>query len=219
MKNALFAAVLLAGCQGKPALTVAAASSLQDALRECASAYEARTHERVELDFAGSNAIGAQIRAGAPVDVFVSADEEAVKAIESRPLLSNALVIVGDGDLRHAQRIAIGNPSAVPAGKYAKRYLEREGLWRELEPKLIPTENVRAALAAVDRGVVDAAFVYRTDALLAKRTNVATTIDGLEIVYPAYLLRERGRRFFEFLCGDEAGGIFKKYGFGVSPRA
>jgi molybdate transport system substrate-binding protein len=203
-------------------INVAAASSLQDVMREIASRYEAETHEHVALNFGGSNILARQIRAGAPADVFIAADEkQQVNAIETRPLVANQLVVVSVApfhDLRELQRIAIGDPHAVPAGVYAREYLEREKLWDAIEPKLIPMENVRAALAAVDNGSVDAAFVYRTDAMLAKRARVVMTIDGLRIVDPAMLLHERGRGFYQYLFGKDAVALFHKYGFRSSDR-
>jgi molybdate transport system substrate-binding protein len=224
---ALLSVLLAARCQSREPGTVdiAAAASLQDALRVVAARYERETHEHIAFNFAGSNILARQINAGAPADVFLSADEaqaKAVTAMERRPLLSNTLVVVsirplhGVRDLQSAERIAIGDPSAVPAGVYAKQYLERIGLWKALEPRLVPMENVRAALAAVDNGSVDAAFVYRTDAALAKHAHdVLPIADGPRIVYPAVLRTARGRRFYDYLFTPEAGAVFRRFGFGV----
>jgi molybdate transport system substrate-binding protein len=216
----LFLLALALACAREPAtLNVAAAASLQDALRAVGHAYEAGSGDKVSFNFAGSNVLARQIRAGAPADVFLSADEKqgnSVPALARHPLLTNTLVVVANAsvsDLRTLNRIAIGDPNAVPAGVYAKAALQRLGLWDALTPKLVPVENVRAALAAVDGGSVDAAFVYRTDALLAKHARIVMTLDGPRIVYPAVLLRERGRRFYEFVQGDEAASIFKRFGF------
>jgi len=211
----LSACLLLVACAPEPpAINVAAASSLQDALREVAAKYEAETHERVALNFGGSNILARQIRAGAPADVFIAADEkQSVPAIEQRAVIGNELVVVGD--LRNATRIAIG-ASGVPAGDYARDYIRRAHL--DIDSKLVPMENVRAALTAVDNGSVDAAFVYRTDALLAKRAKITQHISGLRIVYPAALLHERGRGFYRFLFSDEASAIFGKYGFERLPK-
>jgi molybdate transport system substrate-binding protein len=228
MRRLLSAVTLLlslaCGHEQTPAVVdVSAAASLQDALRSVGSAYEAKTGQTVRFNFAGSNILARQIRAGAPADVFLSADEKqgnSVPAIVRRPLLTNTLVVVANApvtDLRTLNRIAIGDPSAVPAGVYAKAALQRLGLWDPLLPKLVPMENVRAALAAVDGGSVDAAIVYRTDALLAKHARIVMTLDAPRIVYPAVLLRERGRRFYEFVQGAEAAAIFKRFGFATLP--
>src|SRR4029079_18053027 len=126
----------------------------------------------------------------------------------------NKLVLIGVKrleDLVRVERIALADPRAVPAGVYAKQYLERAGIWKRIESKVIPTENVRAALAAVKAGNADAAIVYRTDA-------AGVLLEGPpEISYPAAVLREsahpnEARRFVEFLKSDEARRIFVRYG-------
>src|SRR6185437_1435868 len=128
---------------------------------------------------------------GAPVDVFVSADEAQMNLVARAglvqpgtrvDLLSNQLVVVMPKPEAHPlgsardlaapaiHRLAMADPGAVPAGVYAKAYLESQGLWSAIQPKVVPTLDVRAALAAVDSGNVDAAFVYRTDAALSSRS-------------------------------------------------
>jgi molybdate transport system substrate-binding protein len=147
--------------------------------------------------------------------------------------LSNSLVIVVAADssvkLTSARdltapgikRIALADPAGVPAGIYAKRYLEKMGVWREVAPKVVPVDNVRAALAAVEAGNVDAAIVYKTDVRMARRSKVALEIPASEtpgIVYPVALVRESrnaagGRAFIEFLSAKEASDIFRNAGF------
>jgi len=148
-----------------------------------------------------------------------------------RPLLSNTLVVVSNIPLRNPRdllrvgRIALGDPNAVPAGVYARQYLQRIGLWRDLLPKIIPMENVRAALASVDGGNVDAAIVYKTDAMLARRARVAFEIDGPDaphIVYPVAIVRSSrhpaaARRFFGYLTSPEAAAVFRRFGFVTLP--
>ena len=118
--------------------------------------------------------------------------------------------------------IAIGEPSTVPAGIYARQHLERESLWPSLEPKMIPTDNVRAALYAVEGGNADAAIVYATDARASKRVRVAYVIaNGPPISYPAAVTagaeNEAGaRHFLEYLRSDAAGVIFRRHGFVVN---
>jgi molybdate transport system substrate-binding protein len=146
-------------------------------------------------------------------------------------LLSNRLVVVVPADskrkvasaaeLRGVKRLAIADPAAVPAGIYAKAWLEKAGVWKELEPRVIPALDVRAALAAVETGRVDAGVVYATDAALSKRVRVVLTIpqaEGPRIVYPAAALAkgkapEAGRDFVRFLQGGPARSIFERYGF------
>ena len=217
--------VALATAANGATVEVSAASSLQDALREVARVYEAKTNEHVAFNFAGSNVLARQINAGAPADVFLSADTiqaDKVTSIAKKPLLTNILVVVARKRLRSFQelesldRIAIGDPNAVPAGVYAKKLLQSMKLWDELQPKLIPMESVRAALAAVENGSVDAAVVYRTDALLAKKAQPVLWADPGDVVYPAVLRTERGRRFFDSLFTPEAAAVFRKFGFGTS---
>jgi molybdate transport system substrate-binding protein len=230
MRALLAAALLLASCAPAPReLDVAAASSLQDALREVARGWEARGGEHVVFDFAGSNVLARQIKAGAPVDVFLSADERTMDSIGDSletplPLLRNSLVVVSNRPMRalrdivNADRIAIGDPSAVPAGVYAREALQREGVWNTVLPRLIPCENVRAALLAVESGVADAAIVYATDARLAKHTRVAMTIDSARVTVPIAVVRgakhaDAARRFVEYCRSDEGMRVFRKFGF------
>ena len=204
-------------------LLVGAAASLQDALREIGAAYQ---RDRVSFSFAASNILAAQIRAGAPIDVFFSADEKTMDKVADRvtlrrDVLSNELVVVSTQrihDLRSVRRLALGDPNSVPAGVYAREYFEKNGTWKSIEPKVIPMENVRAALAAADNDSVDAAVVYRTDALLAKRARIVMTLKGPLIHYPAAMLRhskhpEAAKHFVEYLGSPTAAVVFKKYGF------
>jgi molybdate transport system substrate-binding protein len=211
---------------------VSAAASLQDALRTIAATYERRTGDHVVFNFGASSTLATQIRAGAPVDVFFSADEAKLDSVEivsgtRRTLLSNTLVVVGNRPLRSPRdlvrmpRIAIAEPSSVPAGIYARQWLQRLGLWQEVLPHVIPTADVRAALAAVDGGNADAAIVYRTDALLAKHARMVFEVTGPnapKIAYPVAIVRgprhpAAARRFWEYLQSREAAAVFRRYGF------
>jgi molybdate transport system substrate-binding protein len=122
------------------------------------------------------------------------------------------------GDVR---RVAIGDPAGVPAGVYAKQYLEKIGLWRQLEPKLLPLANVRAALAAVVSGGAEAGFVYESDAASSSRARVAFVIDGPDapqIIYPAAIVartknRAAAANFLAVLRTPAATSIFMRYKF------
>src|SRR6185436_3279379 len=121
-------------------------------------------------------------------------------------------------DLLTFEHVAIGDPSAVPAGVYARQALQQAGVWEALQPKIIPCENVRAALKAVESGGAGAAIVYATDARLAKRTKVALTIDSVKVMYPIAVVRgakhvEAGRRFVGYCRSAEGMKIFRKHGF------
>jgi molybdate transport system substrate-binding protein len=222
----LLIALLLVSCARHDELQVAAAASLQDALREIGSKY----HGKITFVFGASNVLALQIRAGAPVDVFFSADEPTMNKIADRiamrqDLLSNELVVVSReplGDLLQVQRLALGDPNAVPAGVYARQYFQSHGLWEALRPKVIPVDNVRAALAAADNGSVDAAVVYRTDARMAKRAHIVMTLPGPLIRYPVAVLRDAkhpdaARRFVNELASPSAAAVFRKFGFVTLP--
>ena len=208
---------LLTSCNERRELQVFAAASLTDALTEIGRNYEQQTGGKVVFNFAGSSVLARQIAEGAPADLFLSADErtmDRVKTIKRASMLSNTLVIVGDGigsprDLIDKQ-VALGDPSSVPAGIYAKDYLTRAGLWDAIAPNVIPAENVRAALAAVKAGNADAAIVYRTDS-----PGLALPYDGIS--YPFAIIRDSNdaRKFFGYLQSQRAVDVFRKHGFVV----
>jgi len=153
--------------------------------------------------------------------------------------LGNSLVIVvpGDGgatiakaaDLANPQikRVALADPGAVPAGVYAKAWLQRIGLWAAVEPKVIPALNVRAALAAVESGNVDAGIVFKTDAAVSRKVKVACAPppgQTPDISYPMAMLKSAGdpdkaRKFLAYLNSGAAGRVFEKFGFALrAPR-
>jgi len=220
---------------------VFAAASLTDSLGEIIDLFEA-SHEgvRVVPQFGASNDLARQILAGAPAHLFFSADERqmdramaggSIEEGSRRDLLSNQLVVVearaagepirSPRDLERGLRIALADPEAVPAGVYARQYLEKLGLWDRVRSRVVPTLDVRAALAAVASGNVDAGFVYRTDAILEPRVRVAFEVprdEGPRIVYPLALVRggsEGARALFRFLVSPQATAVFERYGFVV----
>jgi molybdate transport system substrate-binding protein len=221
---------------------VFAAASLTDALKEIATSWEKSTGVRVTFNFASSSTLALQIREGAPADLFLSADEAQMDVLEKaglvapgtrRSVLSNTLVIVvpHDSSLKIAspkdladkgvERLALAEPTSVPAGVYSKKFFESIGIWDALAPKVVPTENVRATLAAVESGNVDAGIVYRTDAAISKRVRIAFEIPaamGPAISYPFALVmgapREtEARRFLAYLGSPAARAVFVRYGF------
>lgn len=229
-------------------VSVSAAASLGDVLKAINPLFEKQTGIAVELNLGASNAIARQIEEGAPVDVFFSADLAKMAALNTKGLiasttqeaqLSNALVIVvpaestlpikaaADLSDESIKKIAVGDPKAVPAGVYAKQWLEKLNLWATIEPKLVPTESVRAALAAVESGNVEAGIVYKTDAAISKKVKVALEVSGPEappITYPMALLKNAphaaaGQSYLDFLDTPEAKALFEQYGFIVLPEA
>jgi molybdate transport system substrate-binding protein len=219
-----------------------AAASLTEGLKQIASAYERESGDRILFNFAASSLLARQIEEGAPADIFFSADELKMDALEAKGLirsetrlsrLSNSLVIVvakeGGADIATPQglasdkvkRIALGEPATVPAGIYAREYLQKKNLWTAVRQKVIPTENVRAALAAVEAGDVEAGIVYKTDAAIAKKVKIAYEVpaaDAPTISYPMAVLKhakakEASERFMEYLKSKKAARIFERFGF------
>jgi molybdate transport system substrate-binding protein len=222
-------------------IDVFAAASLTDALRELGRSFESQTGDKVIFNFAASSLLARQISEHAPADVFFSADEAKMDDLQKaglvasetrKDLLSNSLVVVVPADGRlsinspreldaKTKKIAVADPRAVPAGIYTKEYLGKLGLWTKLEPKIVPTENVRAALAAVESGNVEAGFVYKTDANISKNVRIAFSVpsdQGTMIRYPIAILKEaknkRGAEgFLRFLESENARRVFERYGF------
>ena len=239
----MFSAVLLASLGLRAAeVTVSAAASLTDALKQIAAIYEKQSGDKIIFNFGASSTLAQQIEAGAPVDIFFSADEAQMDRLEKdqlinpatrKDLLSNSLVVIvpsdsalpikSAGDLANTavKQIALADPKAVPAGVYAKAWLTKLQLWPAIEPKVIPTENVRAALAAVASGNVGAGVVYKTDAAISRKVKIAYEVpraDGPDIRYPVALERDSpqpaaAKKFLDYLSSGEAGQVFGQYGF------
>jgi molybdate transport system substrate-binding protein len=228
-------------------LRVAAASSLAEALNEVGAGFTRATGTPVKTMLGGSNVLARQLMAGAPADVFLSADASKMDVVEEAGLVgggtridlwSNRLVLVvpesSDRKAMSAEDLAApgmkrwvsGDPRAVPVGMYARGYFEKLGLWEAVAPKLVVVENVRAALAAVESGNVEVGLVYRSDALISSKVRVVLEIPESEtpkIVYPGAVLKSaadanRAREFLAYLQRPESGRVFEKHGFVVLPR-
>jgi molybdate transport system substrate-binding protein len=223
-------------------ITASAAASLTDALKQIAANYEKQSGDKILFNFGASSTLAQQIEAGAPADIFFSADEAQMNRLAEKNLidpatrknlLGNSLVVVVPKDsslqIKSAtdltntavKQIALADPKAVPAGVYARAWLTKLQLWPVVEPKVVPTENVRAALAAVASGNVDAGVVYKTDAAMSKKVKIAYEVpraDGPDISYPMALVKgspqpDAAKRFLDYLSSEEAGQVFKRYGF------
>jgi molybdate transport system substrate-binding protein len=234
----------LAGCarEQQGPLRVGAAASLREVVEQIGARFaEANPGVRVEPVFGASNELAAQLRAGAPLDVLLSADAEIPRALESegrvsgvRDFAANRLVVVATPEVapQLSQAADLAGPAvrrlampgaAVPIGRYAREWLLGRGLAQALEPRLVRTQDVRATLAAVDSGNADAAIVYATDARVAKSARVALEIPDAEqprIVYTAAVASdtrqpEAASRFLGFLGGAEAVRLLRKAGFGA----
>jgi molybdate transport system substrate-binding protein len=223
-------------------LTVFAAASLKNALDEAAAKWTAGTAKKVRLSYAASSALARQIEAGAPADVFMSADLDWMDYLAGRNLLrpatradlfGNRLVLIANRNLADSFRIAPGallplgdsrlalaNVEAVPAGKYAKAALQKLGLWESVAGRLAQAENVRAALLMVARGEARLGIVYRTDAAADDKVRILDAFpDGSHppIVYPiavtATSTNPDAEAFVLFLRSPAARAIFEKQGF------
>jgi len=235
------AATLALNIANAAEVNVYAAASLTDVLKEIAVNYEQQSSDKIVFNFGASGLLARQITEHAPADIFFSADEAKMDELQKaglivtetrRDLLSNSLVVIVPNDsslaiaspdqlLSKTQKIAIADPRAVPAGIYTKEYLSGIGLWEKLESKMVPTENVRAALAAVESGNVDAGFVYKTDANISKKVKIAFSVSiekGPAIRYPVAIIKEGKNNaategFLRYLESANARKLFERYGF------
>jgi molybdate transport system substrate-binding protein len=248
VRIATTALLLLAGLKFVPTqsrgaeVMVFAASSLTDALKEAGADYEKVRGDKIMFNFGASSMLARQIEEGAPADIFFSADEARMDALEKngrilkdtrKSRLSNALVIVTTADSRvqirsapdlaspDIKRVALADPKSVPSGVYSKQFLESQKLWTAVEPKVVPTQNVRAALAAVESGNVDAGMVFKTDGAISKKVKIACEIapsSDVKIRYPVAVVKdskrvEAARQFLHYLNSDAAAKVFQKHGF------
>lgn len=222
-------------------LVVSVATSVYDALGEIAGLYRAATGVTVALNAGGSNTLARQIVEGARAGLFLSADDIQMDVVEKAGrtvpgtrtrLLTNELAVVVPQSTTELtlvrllegrlSRLAMGEPGAVPAGVYGRKWLEHEGAWRRIESKVIPFPTVRAVLTAVEAGRVDAGIVYQTDAATSG-VRVIARISAkehpyLDISYPAAVIagpdEAAARKFLEFLKGPAARAVFDRRGFG-----
>lgn len=226
----------------QPPLTVLAAASLRECLEQVGGLFRQETSWPLRFSFDSSGVLARQIEKGAPADIFVSAhprwmDHLAGLGLLDTPtrriLLRGRLVIAVRRDhaaplaepahLTNFTRIALGDPATVPAGQYARQFLEKRDLWNALQPRLVYASTVRAALALVERGDADAAFVYDTDARLVPALEARYAVPDADhdpIIYEAALLKNAPRRtaalrFFWTLETPESHAIFESAGFQV----
>ena len=219
-------------------ILVFGAASLTESLQELGKQFEASAGTKVAFSFASSSDLARQIEAGAPADVFFSADTAKMDALEKaglvragdrREFLSNVLVVVVPSDsaakiasakdLATLPKLALADPSAVPAGIYARKWLTQEGVWDAIEKRIVPTLDVRAALAAVAGGDIPAGIVYRTDAAVSKEVRIAYTVtNGPAITYSlapvaASKHPEAAAKFVHFLDSPAGRAAFERRGF------
>lgn len=249
--RALFALLLLmlpAIARAEP-LTIFAAASLTDAMKDVEKSWEAGGHAPARFNFGASSTLARQLEQGARGGVFASADTQWMDYAQQRNLivpetrrnlLGNRLVLVVPRDaaravslsesfdvnavLGPAGRLAVGDPTNVPAGIYARQALTRLGLWAALQARVAPAENVRGALLLVERGEAPAGIVYETDAAVAPGVAIAGVFPESShdpIVYPFAVVRAgdtpEARGFLTFLSTPASQAAFRARGFSVAP--
>jgi molybdate transport system substrate-binding protein len=234
---------MMAFAAGKE-VTISAAASLQEPLDVLVEKYEARHKDTdITVNYGAAGALQLQIENGAPVDMFIPAAQEQMDALKWKGLLINSsrinllgnrlvlIVPVSNKTLKTMsgvagsaiKRVALGEPSSVPAGKYAVEYLTKKGLLKTVANKAVYGNTVRAVLQYVATGNADAGFVYKTDALSDSRVRIVATASSkkhTKIVYPAALVRslnsinnDAPKSFLKYLKSDTAKVVFKDYGF------
>jgi len=223
---------------------VSAAASLTDVLKDIGKAYQLKSKNKLALTLGPSNFLARQIDEGAPADIFFSADLAQMDLLEKngrlepgtrKNLLSNQLVMIVPANSKlsvaspkdllkpEVKKIALADPAAVPVGVYTSKYLAAEGLWDKVKPKIVPVLDVRATLASVESGNVEAGFVYKTDAAISQRVKTVFEVPiekGPKITYPLAIVRdstkkEAARDFMNYVLGPAGKSAFKKYGFVV----
>lgn len=243
------AAVLSASVAGQAVaaekITVFAAASLTNALQDIATQYQKKSGVEVVSSFASSSTLARQIEQGAPADLFISADQQWMDDAVAKKsmidttrftLLGNDLVLVAPRSasekavtinaqtdwksLLKGERLAVGDPDHVPAGIYAKEALQKLGAWETLSPVLARSNNVRAALALVERNETPYGIVYGSDAVASNKVQVVGTFPESShkaVEYPMAIVKDHDGKavndFYDYLKGPEAATVFKHYGF------
>jgi molybdate transport system substrate-binding protein len=229
--------------QQSETIMVSAAASLTEAFTDMESQFEAENPGvDVNFNFAGSGSLRTQIEGGAPVDVFASADEKNMDTLAGEKLIENStrkdfaqnslvLIVPANSTLNitgienltasEVEKIAIGNPESVPVGNYTLTALTEAGLWNKTENKFVLAEDVKQVLTYVERGEVDAGFVYLTDAKTADPGTikiVSNVTVSSPISYPIAVVsasenKEDAQEFLDYVTGEEGQKILEEYGF------
>lgn len=249
IRAGIAAALFLAAgvAQAADTATVFGAASLKNALDDAGKAFTAQSGIAIRASYAASSALARQIEAGAPADLFASADLEWMDYLAKKNLirsntrvnlLGNRLVLIAPRDAKESAvaftpeafakalgpdgRLATGEVNSVPIGKYAKVAFEKLGLWGAVQPRLAPSDNVRAALLLVSRGEVPLGVVYESDA----RSDPGVKVVGVfpadshpPVVYPFAVTTdakgEGAQRFLDYLQSTAAKPFFEAQGFSV----
>ena len=235
---ALICTAFLAATAFAGEVNLSVAASLKDVINELTDSF-ARQNPGIKFlkNYGGSGALAKQIENGAPADIFISANIQWMDHLQSKKLMSapsigifayNTLVfsgrtdkkVSGLQDLPKLERIAVGSPKSVPAGQYAMEALKKAGVEKQLEQKLVMAKDVRECLMYAERGEVDGAFVYKTDAILAKQARILFTVpEDLypRVTYPMGLTGSGSKNkdaeaFYRYLQSGEAKAVLAKHG-------
>ena len=240
----LLIVALLTGCSNETeqqsVLTVSAAASLSDVLKEIASQFqEDYPNIKVQFNFGGSGSLKEQIEQGAPVDVFISASTEKFNELvegefveDGTNLVRNELVLITSTKQEgittfqnllseDIEKIALGTPETVPAGEYGQQALQYYDVWATIESKIVYAKDVRQVLTYVETNNVQAGIVYKTDALSSDKVRIVQTAEQSShdaIVYPAGVVTsstriEDAHVFLDYLAGENVQEIWQQYGF------
>lgn len=245
---ALSVGVALPAMAAEEKITVFAAASLTNALQEIATQYQKEKNVEVVSSFASSSTLARQIEQGAPADMFISADQQWMDYAQDKDLmdtatrytlLGNELVVIAPKNssfndvaiddktdwksLLNGGRLAVGDPDHVPAGIYAKEALQNLKAWDELSPLMARANNVRAAMALVEREEAPLGIVYGSDAVASDKVKVIgvfPTNSHKPVEYPMAIVKDHNnatvKGFYDYLKTPEAAEVFKRYGF--APR-
>lgn len=224
-------------------LLISAAASLTDVLNEIADVYkDIEPNTKLTYSFGSSGALQAQIEEGAPVDIFMSAAQKQMKALEdkglildgtNKTLLVNKVVLMTPANSNleissfddltkdEVKKIAIGDPSNVPVGQYSEEIFTNLNILDKVSPKTVLGNDVRTVLTWVESGEVDCGIVYATDAYTTDKVQIITEApegSHKEVSYPVAVIKasknsEAAKRFLDFLSTEKAINLFTKYGF------
>lgn len=244
--------IMLVGCGTKKAdkedklkeVHISAAASLTDAVGELAKDFEKENNNfKIIPNYAGSGALQSQIEEGAPCDIFISAADKQMDALENKglivkdsrvELLKNEVILISPIDsttkvtkfediLQEKDRkIAIADPASVPVGQYSEQIFTKLGIWENIKPTMVMSQDVRQTLDWVVTKNVNFGVVYKTDAIIEKeKVKILATApkdSHKDVNYPIALIKddENSKKFYEFLKSDDAKKVFEKYGFTVN---
>ena len=237
---AIFTLLCVTSCKEEKTteITISAAASLKNSLEEIIQKFEHENKNiKINANFGGSGALKNQIIAGAPVDIVFFASQSDLDDLNKKnmidpkyhgDILKNRLVVAGKREISSLNdiledKIAIGTPETVPAGRYAKQALTKNNIWDKIEPNIIFTKDVRSAAQYVDLSEVDYAIIYKTDAKALKNTDVVYIIPEEfhnPIVYSYGIIQGHNSpeniKFYNFLSSEDAQKIYKKYNFEIA---